>query len=754
MINIGLASMLMGRGRSLHKLTPPNKTEQIVLLHGDVFEDSGTYYLRDSSGNGKHFIITGYDWYDDSVIKNTVIPFRTAARISAPAGDAELIAADVNNFLYDSGGTPRQIPPQLFFQNIDFAGKIFCKHVDFNVINDVAPFDDREIVLEPAGIKSITIYSAAQTSTDLDACNTFFEVLEIPESNFCFVSATGNNTTGDGSYENPYLTLTKANAILTTGGSCFIFGGLYEHSSTQSTLTKLLHVVGIGFSHYRTSLYNVYNRSNSSFSGIYFETTSQFNYNILYDTVACNAIWDKCLFIGGVRNFYQNSNLTETFTSTNSYFKILGATGRNIELTCSDYSVSWNYIDGSANAFLHVRNTTPNTINLNYNKFDNLGIVSYLPTYNFTTFNFKNNIGQIGSFFASDGNPITGDVYYQGNNLTQTGGNLFTYYGNGVRNFSYNRLTQINSVVNLIDIRGENLDIKIKGNTLIKGSAATGSLVQLLPKASGASSTFIIENNYFYVDDNGVDGTIIIGNSSVATVKNKLSGEYRYNTFIYSPYASVGGSHRLQVYGQSDIKIHHNYHNGRGLNFVFKGDSDDFTNASIYANISVNGTIVLKGVNNSKVYNNTIYSGRITILLNPGYPTTQNNIIKNNIVIGTALESPFSIENVYIQTIDNNRIYAPNGIVNAYGSISDDFTEWQARGFDINGEYGDVSFVDEDSVNGCYPVSTIPGGADLGVDFDDALDYTNNFLLTLRNDLKVVKQAISERSTWNLGAYK
>ena len=55
-------------------------------------------------------------------------PYKSAATISAPVGDAVLIAADINNFLYDAGGTPNEIAVVSLFQNIDYEDKLFCRH--------------------------------------------------------------------------------------------------------------------------------------------------------------------------------------------------------------------------------------------------------------------------------------------------------------------------------------------------------------------------------------------------------------------------------------------------------------------------------------------------------------------------------------------------------------------------------------------------------------------------------------------------
>ena len=87
----------------------PFREDALVRLDGTVTNISGSYYLVDNSGNGRNFLITGYDF---SYLPNNYkgFPYKSLATISAPAGDATLIAADINNFLYSSGGTPNAIP--------------------------------------------------------------------------------------------------------------------------------------------------------------------------------------------------------------------------------------------------------------------------------------------------------------------------------------------------------------------------------------------------------------------------------------------------------------------------------------------------------------------------------------------------------------------------------------------------------------------------------------------------------------------
>jgi hypothetical protein len=102
----------------------PVPLDALFWLNGKIFQTGGNYYFFDRTGNGRHFLITNYDF--DAVWTNG-LPYKSIATISAPVGDAVLIAADINNTLYDVGGNPNQIPCVSLFQDIGYDHKLFCQ---------------------------------------------------------------------------------------------------------------------------------------------------------------------------------------------------------------------------------------------------------------------------------------------------------------------------------------------------------------------------------------------------------------------------------------------------------------------------------------------------------------------------------------------------------------------------------------------------------------------------------------------------
>jgi hypothetical protein len=169
MINFGFPNI-----NRLLNIGIPFKSDALFWLDGTI---SGNEFV-DKSGNGRNFTITNKD-FDDDWYKG--FPYKSAATISAPVGDATLIAADVNNFLYDSGGTPNEIPVVSLFQDIDYANKLFCQIIEpivntlplETIVNGVINYD---IETYQGYVKDIVLYKNVKTGNDLTKCNNYYQV--------------------------------------------------------------------------------------------------------------------------------------------------------------------------------------------------------------------------------------------------------------------------------------------------------------------------------------------------------------------------------------------------------------------------------------------------------------------------------------------------------------------------------------------------------------------------------------------------
>ena len=161
-VNTNIIGSVVGGGIS----GIPFKTDLLFWLNGIVIDVGGTKYFKDASTNARNFLITTYD-FDSTWDKG--YPWKSAATISAPTGDAILIAADKNNFLYDSGGTPNQIPVTSLFQDIDYEHRFFNRH---------APqvLDSNGVEIYEPRVLDIVLYANVKSGADLTTCQSYYGV--------------------------------------------------------------------------------------------------------------------------------------------------------------------------------------------------------------------------------------------------------------------------------------------------------------------------------------------------------------------------------------------------------------------------------------------------------------------------------------------------------------------------------------------------------------------------------------------------
>jgi hypothetical protein len=215
----------------------PTPSDALFHLDGTVIEISSSFYFKDRTTNGRNFLITGKDF------TTTGFPYKSSATISAPAGDTTLIAADVNGFLY-TAGTPNQIPVVSLFQNIEYENKLFTRHAAQTL--NAGGFE----TYEPR-VLDIVLYSSARTGADLTTCQTYYSVPTEDTTTMAWLSPTGNDTTGDGSKANPYLTLDKIKA--STKVNIYLKTGAYPMASSLTfTGATQLNIIGTGFSSFST----------------------------------------------------------------------------------------------------------------------------------------------------------------------------------------------------------------------------------------------------------------------------------------------------------------------------------------------------------------------------------------------------------------------------------------------------------------------------------------------------------------------
>jgi predicted secreted protein len=209
-------------------------TRSLFFLDGSIKTVGENKYFTDLSANGRDFLITGYDF---SV--SVGFPYKSAATISAPAGDAALIAADINNFLYASDGTPNQIPVISLFQDIDYEHKIFCQHSPQTLrSNGTELFEPR--------VLSIYMATDVLSGTELTTAQTYFSVPTEDTTTMVWLSPTGNDSTGDGSKATPYKTWSKI--VSTDKANVYCKTGAYNLTGALTfSGASAVNIIGTGF---------------------------------------------------------------------------------------------------------------------------------------------------------------------------------------------------------------------------------------------------------------------------------------------------------------------------------------------------------------------------------------------------------------------------------------------------------------------------------------------------------------------------
>lgn len=724
--------------------TPPNKSDILAGGDGTIIEDGGNYYLR--SVNNKNFLITDYDFASDWT---KGIPYKSAATISAPVGDAELIAADINNYLYALDGTPNQIPVVSMFQDIDYEHKIFFKHAAQVVdVNDIETYEPR--VLEWA------IYGTVKSGATLTECQTYFGVpAEVTTAVKWVDPVNGDDTTGDGSKGSPWKTLAKSTTGATANDTVYVKSGVCDLTTKWDNSPNTLHHYCIGLNKTINSGVardDLLNFNPGTLSGFYFDGTNTTETIIdLYtagspDIISCR--FDNYVYAirGLLANIPTIKYCVGVPASGTSFF--FGRLRANCVIdTC--------YTNSTHTAFIGEYTAGCDVTILN-SKLKASYIVSYQGgALNFGDLIFKGNI------FTASGlmqvNDIGSCTIY--NNIIY--GILFKFIDTTplVTNIDIqNNTISSDNVATAVSLVNKNLVFK---NNIINHNSTGGSCLNL--RSSGDAITADVGDNTFNTLG---DGLPISFGDDTFVIKDKITGEFYNNKVLGNLYYGGGVSiHGITIWANAGIKVHHNYINGWYLAIVLKGGNCDYATTPIYSNIIVKGQITVKGVSNTPIYNNTIFRGdenNYVITMNEDEVANQalGTVIKNNILINNYSgnnQALYQILTSCTAVIDNNILYNVNANIGYVVDTNKELAAWQALGYDVNSvvlseAQLNALFEDMDNLDFALPASSeaIAKGADLGASYDDGLNTTTDW----GGDSELPSVVTKEQgATWDCGAY-
>ncbi len=280
-------------------------------------------------------------------------------------------------------------------------------------------------------------------------------------------------------------------------------------------------------------------------------------------------------------------------------------------------------------------------------------------------------------------------------------------------------------------------------------------------------TTFIFRNNSI-TSVNASGYMLQAGDEGITTINNNLDGEIiTGNRFIWNGTDKTSITHGLFTGYNLNAVIKYNYLDKVPMSIIRKSNGMTDVSGVVAYNIIKNPIstgLVVKGMNNVRIYNNTFYSnqgtydgpgigtwrGLVEIYANdsftPAIPSTGVKV-KNNIFY-----TRFQIANIHIYEkedlpgfeSDYNVFYCEAGTP-MFNYLGDDktFAQWQELGFDRHSVVVNPSFK---NIIDFVPSSRLDYGTDLGADFRTGLSTSSTW------NLGVSPETENQNGKWQAGA--
>jgi len=666
-------------------------SRSLFFLDGTIITVGADKYFKDKSSAARNFLITGYDFATDWT---SGFPFKSASTISAPVGDATLIAADTGLFWYDAGGTPRAIPVVSLFQNIDYLNIIWCRHIAQVLDGDgVETYEPR--------VMDVFMVDGTLSASDLIKANTYFN----PSSESTYwLNLTGGNDANNATTR--ALAKLKWGAIETglASGTVNVLTGVDLSAWTPA---KAIDRYGKGYvSCPRCASGNSDNAR--TFEHIIFDAANAANwFDCGTGAIFSNITLRKCLF----------KNALNTGTGIGKY---AAKTSDNIKL--DSVVINQGVISRMVSCGVtEIKNSllkgAPTGFYLNAEKYVTISNCKINVTINGTLFLFTLNAGGaiIGCKIT---NASSGSILLDSNaTATQT-------------KFNHNTVRQGDityAVGKYIHLKGANSeacdnDIVLTG-TSVAGTDNASQIIYVF-----GSTTPTVERNTIdfasanftrciEVFSNGVDcgaakinSQRILCRAAVNCMVLSLDGEktaaehHLFDDFemndnvIYMPdYYGLGygTAHSIMAHGNNG-QLRRNYVNGGAIGIIMKSQG-----AVVVADMSGNKIInckrglYVKGTSGMEMYNNLVdfTTGMINgiyVEKNIAWVSESTNPHDNILIYrgdGTdyaGLICLDSADNLVGFTSDYNTLYTTQAFVVKVGATTYTFAEWQALGYDLH----------------------------------------------------------------------
>lgn len=731
--------------------TIPTSYDAFVLLDGTI---SGSNFVDKISG--RLFPIVNKD-FPTGWVKG--FPYKSAATFSAPVGDTELIAKDVDGFFY-TAGVPNQIPVNACFQDVDYAHRLFFRHIGQSV--DIDTYAE---TYEPR-VAEMVLYNTAATGGDLTVRNAYFNVPAKLTSGFRVVDPVNGSDSGNGTDASPWKTLTKAETSSTLLDTIYVKSGVTTEATywyPRKTLTyKAIGNVTVK-SVSTTYVCLCETPDNYTIDGFTFDgEANTTNVIITYK----NAKFNRCRFVnpkntsGGVLATVQTGNPTfknSIFAGgfTNGYI----LPKRSLEFdTC--------FISANITPTVDVVSTANNCRLIGAGSSSQRFISASVPF----------------SFTVNGGNMVCDGLYAFAHGafaFSATNNISIKHAAIDIENVSVAFLhTTVGGWNNIVieDCVVDNKSTKSLVVSVGNGSFEAKNMILSSKQASGIYyskygnelATATVERISNDVSSLATGYAVGIGTEAASAGSNTLTSVIITETASYGPNYDNSASlapHGVFVGFQAgDVNVNYNRNIGVGSSYVFKGDNTDYAVSDCGYNLSINDFIglVLSGSKNVFTHNKTIINPKqkaFILYANVGSNGSTGATVKNCIAISPSVIlwdiDTYSLSGL---TADYNIYYCPLEKPFVVAGVAKTFAEWQSLGYDTHSVMlsslaeAKALFVDYDNMNFALPANSaaIGFGQNLGEPHNVGLDASTNWGSETQMPNVITKQ---QPVLWDCGAY-
>lgn len=749
--------------------------QSLFFLDGTIITVGENKYFEDKSAADRHFLITGYDFASDWT---TGFPYKSAATISAPAADAALIAADINNFLYDAGGTPNQIPVVSLFQDIDYEHKIFCKHVAQTV-------DAEGVELTEPYVSHMFMATDALSGADLTKAYTDFSV-PTEEAAYNWVTKAGQDAAARGTKAAPWLTTQYGENNASAEANVYVKTGEYAEYDTSFNYVMYnkkinFHAIGrmkLDNSHesYLGYLLRIHTQGETSIKRFIFDTDKVYT-GAVVSIEGTAEIIDTCKINGRASAAIIGTPAAGVYTIRNSILIVTAGTQVLGFASAGTLNFENNYVYKALGTYVINSYTGAIELNIKNNKISGVWTTACIRaagpgqkniignTINLTSTSSK-------SIFSADAAADT-SLLIRGNKVNISvvpDSDVVAYLASVLTSIKFDRNTFTIGAITKTAIS----ILRIINNDAIEVTdnvfdvSLTGTIYPIRIESTGTDiDNSIISGNAIRLRVGTGGYPIIIGGDASSAGDNHCNNvTVRRNAIYgqnYNDTTPANVSTHAILYGFSKGLITQNYVNGVGPGCVSKSEATDGSDITYNIVIDTIWALYVKGADACKIYNNFFRNTRLTssigVYVIPNTTTAPSGIeVKNNILINDIDNANNWLINIHVDSLDTlvsdyNVFYtkrADGKIISVSDGNTYTLTEWQALGFDAHSVVlTDGQLASQFPTGQYYPTTPIIGEV-LDAAYDEGLDVATNW----GNDETAPSVVVKDQAaTWQIGAY-